>query len=94
MHNNDDILRKFGICRKNNEVLNIFKTTPEQYKEWRDRVIDHYCRRNRRWRAALNYVVQSKVPWPFKGMEGMDSDGYPLDELSKILFDWIVDWLP
>ena len=87
-------MRKFGLCRKKHEALKMSKATPEHYKEWRDRVIDHCCRTNRCWRAALDYVAQSSMPWTFKGMEGMDLDGYPLDELSRALFDWIVDWLP
>ena len=90
----DDVDRKFGICRKKNESLKIFKAEATHYKEWRDRVVDHCCRTNRKWRQALDYIAQDDQPWTFARLSGMDLDGYNLVELAKIFFDWIVDWLP
>ena len=86
--------RVFSICRKKNESLHVFKSTPEDWKGWKDRVIDHCSRTNRKWRQILEYILTVPGQITFGDMQTMDIEGHPASEMSKIFFDWVCDWLP
>ena len=93
-HFGDGVERQFGICRKRNESLHVFKGTPEDFKGWRDRVVDHCCRTNGMWRACLDYVAQVNQPIKFADLQSMDLQGHSAIEVSKIFFNWVCDFLP
>ena len=71
----DGVERHFGICRKRNESLHVFKGTPEDFKGWRDRVVDHCCRTNGMWRPCLEYVAQANQQIQIAGLQTMDLQG-------------------
>ena len=89
-----DVDRLWGISRKKNESIWVFKGTPNDYKDWRDRIMDHCSLTNRGWRSVLEFAAKQDNPITFAGMQGRLMDGAPLDELSRILFDWICMWIP
>ena len=88
--------KAFSICRKKDESIWIFKGTPADYKDWRDRIVDHCCITNRRWRAVLDYVALQPNTVSIGEMqkEAMTIDGYPLTEVANIFFDWLSAWIP
>ena len=90
----DGVERHFGICRKRNEALHVFKGTPEDFKGWRDRVIDHCCRTNGMWRPCLEYVAQANQQIKFADLQTMDLQGHSAVDVSKLFFNWICDFLP
>jgi len=93
-HFGDSIERAFGICRKKNEALHQFKGTAEDFKGWRDRVVDHCCRTNGEWRGCLEYIAQVTVPIRFADLQSMTLGGFSAADLSKVFFNWICDFLP
>ena len=93
-HFMDSTDRVFAICRKKNESLHVFKSTPEDWKGWNDRVIDDCSRANRKWRQILEYILTVPGQITFGDMQTMDIEGHPASEMSKIFFDWVCDWLP
>ena len=86
--------RVFGICRKRDDSIWVFKGTPVDYKPWKDRIIDHIAILNDRWRVVLNYVEKCPKVFSFQEMGTQTMDNYHLHELAKILFNWISAWLP
>ena len=90
----DPIDRVFGICRKKNDSLDMFKGTPEDFKNWRGRVVDHCRRTNFKWRQTLEYVSQRPEQIRLQDLEGLDLEGYPAAQLSRLFFNWICDFLP
>ena len=89
----DAVEKHFGICRKRNDALHVFKGTPEDFKGWRDRVIDHCCRTNGMWRPCLEYVAQANQPIKFADLQTMDLQGFNAVEVSKLFFNWLCDFL-
>ena len=69
-----------------------FNGSPETYRNWRSRIIDHMCTGNQSWGRLLELVEKMRVPLTFGYLNTVtDVDGVWLDlpHLSRDLWSFL-----
>ena len=83
----------FEVCKKKNESLKKFTGNINEYTMWRERMIDHLCRSNRRWRPLLEDLQVRHEPITKSWLLGQSESGYTGWQLAEILEAFIVEWI-
>ena len=84
----------FLPSRKDNKLLFVFTGDAKDYKLWRDRVLDHMCRSNQRWRQVLDFVQTGTQYISKQWLEGTNIDGINAWDLAVMFESFVIDWLP
>ena len=84
----------FEVSRKKNDLLFVFTQNVTDFRLWRDRMIDHFCRSTQRWRDILTYVQVQKFPITKAWLQQDNVDGVSAWDLSTMLEAFLVDWFP
>ena len=83
----------FEVDRKKNESLDKLCVNIREYQMWRDRILDHLCRSNRRWRHVLETLQVLNTPVRKEWLMTQSDCGYSGWEISQILEGFLVEWL-
>ena len=80
----------FEVDRKKNDSLKKFSGNVGEYQMWRDRILDHLCRSNRRWRHVLETLQVLDTPVRKEWLMTQSDCGYSGWEISQILEGFLV----
>ena len=83
----------FEVDRKKNESLKKFSGNVGEYQMWRDRMLDHLCRTNRKWRSLLETMQTWNHPIRRDWLLTQSECGFSGWEIAQILEAFLVEWL-
>ena len=83
----------FTICRKKNDALKKFTGQIGEYAMWRDRILDHICRSNRKWRELCESLQVCTGPILQSWLVTQSEGGHNAWDLAQELESFLVDWL-
>ena len=84
----------FEPSRKENKLLFVFTQDAKDFKLWRNRIMDHFCRSTQLWRWILEYVKKGPSMFHEKWLRNTNVAGVNAWDLSTILEAFLVDWFP
>ena len=79
------------ISRKKNETLKKFSGNLADFQVWRDRVVDHISRDNRRWRGLLETLQHWQAPITREWLLTQSECGENAWDLSVMLEAFLVE---
>ena len=84
----------FEPSRKDNKNLFTFTQDAKDYQNWRNRMIDHFCRSTQKWRQVLEYVQTGNTAITKSWLLVNNIEGINAWDLSTMVESFLVDYFP
>ena len=80
--------------RKENKNLFTFTQDAKDYQNWRNRMVDHFCRSTQKWRQVLEYVQTGTSAIKKSSLLENNIEGINAWDLSTMVESFLVDYFP
>ena len=84
----------FEPSRKENKNLFTFTQDAKDYQNWRNRMVDHFCRSTQKWRQVFEYVQTGTSAIKKSWLLENNIEGINAWDLSTMVESFLVDYFP